>query len=643
MRPQDIPGKQDARWWVNESGDEETDRKVRGQRLANVASTIYRVQEPLRQAWTVAWRLYTNQPIMGLGPKTYKMRVPGPRYNAQGLNLVKAVQDSWHAQITKDEPRTWFDVVGGDRRLKRRAKQMQSFMDGVATSSGWRQVRPLVMRDCGLFGEGISKTFRDDSVDGKPQIKVERRNPWFLLCDEQEAVNGTPANMYEIMWVDRNVLMEEYPELAGQIREATSTTYMEAAAETYSDTNFLDFVVVVEAWHLPRISGKDGTLDGRRTMIVGDLVLEDELYTWHRFPFDWCYRAKPVQGVYDQGIPGELAPQQLEINRIMRCISQSQRLACGHWLVPNQAEIDTSAINNVIASVIRHEAGFPPEFKVFQAVSEEVYQYLWAIWAKGFESQGVSQMAAMAQMPVGLKSSVAIDTYADVSSARFAPQYKEYQDWNKRVAEQIIHLAREITDEYPGFETKATGSRATVKTIRAAEVLLKDEEFNLEIKEVNQLGADVPAKMETVADLTSAGLVSQDDGKRMMIEDGGLPDLTEYESLEASSYNFVAYCADKAIDDDEYIQPNLFVDDPQLCIQRMRKLYLKAQMDDVPDESLRLLRQWMEEMANMASANAPPAPPQPGMAAGPSMPKPGGPLGPAQTMGAPPRAPLQAA
>lgn len=635
------PGTQNSRWWLDEGLNEASSRALRGQRLSNVASTIYRVQEPLRHAWMVAWRLYSNQPIMGLGPKAYKIRTAG-RFNAQGLNLCKAAADAYTSLITKDEPRTFFDVTGGDRKLKKRAKQLQSFVDGLAYETGLKETKPLIVRDSAVFGCGVVKIFRSED-NGKPRIAIERRHPWWILVDEQEAAAGWDSldNVYEIMWVDKRTLIAKYPDLASQIRLASSGPYAEAAGESLTDTNFLDFCVVVEGWHKPRIAGKDGSGDGRHTIIVGNVVLEDEPYYWDRFPFEYCYRDQPIQGVYSQGIPNELAPQQLEINRIMRTISQSQRLAVGHWFVEQNSDVDTNAINNVIASVIRY-SGVKPEYIQYPPVTPDVYDYLKWTWMMGFESLGISQMASQSALPPGLKSEPAINAYEDVSNTRFKPAFGQYEHWNLRVTQQIIHLAREISEDDPSFEVSNSDTRSMMRTVRWADAGLAEDEFKLKLREINALGDSVPAKMQTVSDMTSAGLLDQDSAKRMLLEDGGLPDLTEYESLEASSYNFVEWCADSAIDEGIYKQPSVYVDSVPLSIARMQKFYIKATMDGVPDDRLRLLRQWMDEAAKLLPPPPPPGAPPPGGPPGQPMPKPGGPLAVASQMAPPPKPPMAA-
>lgn len=624
------PGRPDARWWVNETGDEKRDQKVRGERLANVVGAIYRAQEPLRQAQTVSWRLYSNQPIVGLSPRSYRMRAAGVRFNAMALNLAAAATDAYVALITKDEPRSFLDVTDADRTLKQRAKRLQRFVDGVKYETKFADTRDDVVAHCGIFGAGICKFFRDPNRS-EPTIAIEARNQWNLLVDEQEAAAGKPPNLYELMWIDRGALMEQYPEQKEQIRTASSSPFLDQPASSASSPSLVDQVVAVEAWHLPRVFGKKGSRDGLRTLLVGNTVLEENEYKWNRFPFEWVYRKKPVQGIYGQGIPHEIAPMQLEINRLMRTINQGQRLSVGHWFVETNSDVNTNAINDIVASIIRW-SGVKPEYICEPGVSQDVYQYLWMIWQKGFEELGISQMAAMAQKPPGLNASVAIDSYADVQSDRYKPAYRGYQSFDLRATEQIIHLARELSDEDPDFEVDSKEDAAMMKTVRWAVEGLRDDQFNLKIREINQLGDDVPSKMETVSEMTASGYIDSESGKRMLLEDGGMPDLAGYESLEAASYNFVEMCADAAICDAKYIKPIIYVDSIPLAIARMQRFYVKAQTDGVEDSRLRLMRQWMDECAKLPP---PPAAPPPVMPPGPlgagappgALPKPAGPPG----------------
>ncbi len=605
-------GSVDARWWITTDESDEATTKRRGQSLQNIVATLYRVQEPLRTFMTVAWRLYTNQPIIGLSPRNYRTRTPGMRSNAPGLNLVKAVTDSYVSLITHDRPKTFFDVAGGDWDLHRKAHHLQIYMDGISYETDFQHTAGDVVRDSAIFGQGVSRTYADYTNEKDPKIRIERVFPWEILCDDSEAVYGKPSCIYQYRYVDRKVLMTLHPDKITEIRLANSSAFVDAPGSTYTDGTFIDQVVVIEGWHLPTVPGtfeEGGTMDGRHTTIVGNCILDDEEYLWDRFPFEFCYRQTPVQGIWGIGIPSELAPTQLEINRLMRTINQSQRLAVGHWLVEQNANVDTNAINNVVASIIRY-TGNAPSYVSYPAVQADVYNYLWTLWGKGFEVIGVSELAAMSQIPANIKSGKAMDTYEDVQSNRFKPAYREYERFVLKITEQVMHWSREIQENYPDFEVKTPSSRSMMKTVKWADVGLHDNEFTLKLKPANMLGDDVAERFQNVADMQEQGMIDPITAKRMMLEDGGLPDVEGYESLEAASYNLTMYALTQIADHGKYVIPDGMMD-IGLSAKIAQMFYLKCKLCGLEEKRLRMIREWMEDLASKAP------PPMPALPAAP--------------------------
>jgi hypothetical protein len=278
-------------------------------------------------------------------------------------------------------------------------------------------------------------------------------------------------------------------------------------------------------------------------------------------------------------------------------------------LAERNADVDTNAINNVVASIIRY-TGNPPTYVSFQAVSQEVYSYLWALWAKGFESTGVSEMAAMSQVPQGIKSGKAIDTYADVQSDRFKPAYRNYEHWFIRITEQVIHWAREIMETYPDFEVKAPGSKTMMKTVKWADVHLKDEEFQLKLKPANMLGDDVAERFQMVEDMVGAGFIDPITAKRLMVENG-IPDIEGEISLEMAAFNLTMCCATDIADHGIYSPPDaMLADQIPLMINVVRMFYLKAVQCKLAPDRLRMLREWMQQAASLVPPPLPPVPPQ---------------------------------
>ena len=598
----------EARWWTDPD-----DR--RANRLMDVAGHCYRALEQTRLGMATCARMYSNTPIIGLTPRLYRHRAPTSKMNRLTLNLIKSVIDTYVSLITKDKPKVSFETSGGDWSLQQKAKMLEKFVDGIVYETKLEELAPTIVRDCAIFGLGCVKLYLD--TDGPtPKICADRVFPHELLIDDQDWFYGKGQNLYQYRYIDRYVLMERYPEHAEKIRHASASVFMDASTYgTESGTQMLDQVVCVEGWHLATVPGEDGSRDGRHTIACGDSLLVDEEYEPEYFPFAFLYRQKPINGLWGQGLADELQPQQIEISRLMQNIQRSQRLAIGHWLVEENSRINTNAINDVVASIIRF-TGVKPEYVAYQPVSADVYQHLWNLWAKGFEVVGISQMAASSEKPAGLNSGKAMLVYADVQSQRFQPCYREYQHWFLSIAEQIVHLAREAQKIQPSFKVKATGSKQMMKDVKWADANLADEEFTLKLYPTNQLADDPAAKMQVVQDMINSGMLRPEDGKRLL----DMPDLEAVESFENASYDNVMRAYDRIVEDNDYFPPEPYMN-IQESIRIMQMCYLKARLDDVPVDRLEMIRRWIDECA--ALIPPPPAPP-----AAPPGPATGGPGGP---------------
>lgn len=605
----------EARWWMDHPGDVVGDihnetsvsTKRRAERLMDVAGHCYRALEQTRLAMATNARMYSNMPIIGLTPRLYRHRAPTSKMNRLTLNLIKSVIDTYTALITQDQPKVSFETSGGNWSLQQKAKLLEKFMDGIFYETDLNEMSQTIVRDCAIWGIGIAKVYLD--TDGEvPKIKIDRVFPHELLIDDQDWFYGSRDSgqcLYQYKYIDRFALMERYPELAEKILHASSSGgFLDASMYgTESGTQMLDQIIVVEGWHLASVPGKKGTRDGRHTIACGDVVLVDEEYEPDYFPFAFLYRQKPLNGLWGQGLADELQPQQIEISRLMQNIQRSQRLAVGHWLVEENSRVNTNAINDVVASIIRY-TGIKPEYIAYQPVSADVYQHLWNLWAKGFEVVGISQLAANAQKPAGLNSGKAMLVYSDVQSQRFQPCYREYQHWFLNIAHQIIHLAREASDMDPSFEVKATGSKQMMRAVKWADANLADEEFTLKLYPTNKLADDPAARMKFIQDMINAGMIPPEDGKRLL----DFPDLESVQNFADASYDNVMRAYDSMVERDEYFPPEPYMD-IQSGIKLMQMAYLKARLDNVPTDKLELIRRWIDEAAALLPPPPPPAPP----------------------------------
>ncbi len=604
----------DSRWWLPIYED---DRAIH---LNDVAVRLWRGLQSQRDDYERDLSLYTSRRVGGLSPRMYRTRATQmtQRSAPVGLPIITPIVDTYTAMITKDRPKVCFETSGGDDTLQRRAKRLTKFIDGIFYDTNLYETANAVARDSAVFGMGVVKIYRT-VVNGKPKIKIERIHPEEVMIDEEDAYYGDPQTMYQVKWVDKRALEFAFPDRAEEIDQASSSAFMDASTtETYAMANARQTkCVTIEAWHLPSDPGPDGSKDGRHVLCVGNVALIDEEWDGTQgFPFEFVYRKPPVYGIWGESLPNELRSIQYEINMLMFIIHRSNKMAVGHWMVEENARVNTNELNDKTAGIIRY-TGSEPHWQVGQSAAPDVYTQLDRLWERGFEVIGVSQQTSAGSIPAGIKSGKAMLVYADIQAQRFQPSYRAYQHFFLRIARQIIHLSRDIEKTDPGFEVKATGTKQMMKTVKWADANLEDEEFTLQMAATNKLADDPAAKLEVVQNMINAGMISPEDGKRLL----DLPDLEAFNEREDAPYNYVMKCVDRIVEDGDYHGPEPYMGPYlQQAIHIMQYSYLNGRIDGVPDDRLELMRRWIDEASSILVPPQPPAPPpQPG--AGPTLPQ----------------------
>lgn len=565
--------------------------------ICDIASRLWQDQAATREGMLRAARMYGALPMMGLSPRLYRQRTLS-RGRRLALNVIKSVVNTYVAMVTKDRPKVSFVTAGGDDALQRRAKRLEKFVDGTCYDQSLHQQAYQLARDSALFTFGIVKFFKDMTDPKKPRVGIERTLPWEWLFDDAESADGKPPNVMHVKFMDRRALARAYPKLANAIMHNANGGGFEDIGESVESVSMVEWCVVIEAWHLPTggaetaVDDEDGGDDhaGRHTIAVCGVEepLVDEPWTYHRFPAEILYRERPIQGVHGESLADELAPMQVEISRILMSIQRAQMYAVGHWLVEENSNVNTNAIDDVTASIIRYR-GTPPQYHAVNTVASDVYAHLDRLWGRAFEVVGVPQMNAAGQKPAGINSGRGLLVYAEVTSTRFKPCYAEYQDFYMRVAQQIIHWAAEIAEDHPEFEVRAPGKM--MDAVKWADVHMREEEYVLQMYPTNFLAEEPAAKLSQVETMMNSGIIEDRRAGRRLLN---MPDLEEWSSYEDASYENTMEAARLIIEKGEYFGP-IGQMDLKDALRWMQMTFLRARVNKVPQDRLDMLDRWCTE------------------------------------------------
>ena len=112
-------------------------------------------------------------------------------------------------------------------------------------------------------------------------------------------------------------------------------------------------------------------------------------------------------GFYGVSLAEELAPIQLQINRMLITIQKALEGAIPRALFDSASSINKAQFTDEVWSILQY-TGKPPQFAPTAAMSGEVYSFLWQLVQKAYEISGVNSTSATGQKQAGITSGIAI-------------------------------------------------------------------------------------------------------------------------------------------------------------------------------------------------------------------------------------------
>ena len=542
-------------------------------------------------------------------------------YNRISVNVIKACVDTATARIAKSKPRAFILPNKGDYRLKRKAKNLTKFTDGVMRSSGFYAASEDAFRDAALYGDGNIGLFAEEGEIRAQCLKVDE-----VIID---AVDGMYDDPQEIHWehpTPRTELLARYPGFEKEIEDARMWWRGDMAFMSAKD-----LVLVVHSWRKP--STKDSG-DGRHCVTICNATLHDEEYEKDYLPILRFHWTPPTYGPFGTGIALELEGMQWTITNIMRDLAESIRnYAVPRIFVDSVSGLSQHQITNELA-VIKCDLTRPPVFSTPPAASPDVYQYVQWLIDQSFKQEGLSQLSAQSEKPAGLNSGVAMRTYQDVETQRFAIVGQRWERMYEKAARISIDLAEGIYKDKQKLSVKVPG-RGFIETLDWKDVSLKADLYDLDVWPTSILPETPEGKLQMAQEYVNSGFMPKD----VAIGQMRLPVLNDWIDDELAARDAIERALSSIIDDGVFVAPDP-IGNVDLALSMSQAAYLRAPDEKLEPEKVDSLVRFIDQAkALVAAKNAPPPPPPgaPGAAAPPG-------AGPAVGQAPPPPpAPLAAA
>jgi len=571
--------------WYTIKKDDETYRRLIPLMNKIQENQIYRRAENLMWA-----RLYGSVDIMGLTPTTYSRPNPISQGVRPKFNIVASCIDTLAAKISKNRPRPFFLTDGGNWTLQTKAKKLQKFIDGQFFETKTYQQTDKAFIDAGTFGTGLCKVF---SAEGK--IIVERVIPDEIIVDDAEAVHNNPRNLYQKKLVDRDMLINLFPEYKAQILDLPKP----ADEFGFYNVTDADYVEVMEAWHLP--SGKS-TNDGRHVISTRNCDLVFEEYNRTHFPFAKLTFRDRLAGWYGQGVAEILMGVQISINRILRNNDVSQYLhSAAAWLVEEGSGIVSAHLNNDIGHIVKYR-GVPPELKVFSSVNPEMYAQIREHMQRAYEEVGISQLSAASQKPAGLNSGKALREYNDIESERFVKLGQKWEQFHLDIASLMIEEAKVISEQDPKFSVLAKDGNF-IERINWKDVKMDEDKYQLQVFPTSQLPRAPYARMQYVTEMQNAGYIDPETAQELL----DMPDIEQFANLSFAGRRVIRDSVQKMMESNEFIPPEPF-QDLSYTLSYAQMYYNYAKLHGADELKLEMLRRYMEQANALIQLSLPPEP-----------------------------------
>lgn len=574
----DLQNRENAYWW----------REPKGKIHDMVFEVVKFIED--NQAYTSRnnldyLRLYSNLDIIGLTSDIYT-RVN--RRDRLTLNIIQSMIDTLGAKIGKNRPRPMFLTDGGDFSKQLKAKKLQKFIDGIFAEQDVYNKGQDCFRDSGIFGTGVLKVYKQDGRIVSERILAEE-----IKIDDIEGVYGCPRQIHQTKMVSRDVLVEAWPEFKYEIMHAKKSFSRWGGIK-----NLADQIPVVESWHLP--SGPNAK-DGKHGIFIdnADLLLEE----WNKdyFPFVFLRNLKRPIGFWGQGTAERQAGSQIEVNKILRTIQMSMHLgSIPKVFVENGSKVAIQQINNEIGGVIKY-TGTKPSYEALSVVSPELFSQLDRIIQRAYENEGISMLSANSQKPAGLNSGKALREYNDIETERFSILGQAYEQFFMDAAKLYISIAKEIFTEEGKFEITMKGKKF-IEKINWKEVDLDEDEYIMQMFPTSMLSKTPSGRLQDVQEMLQAGFIGKEAGIKLL----DFPDLEGVTNLLTAAYDDVESSIDRMLDKGTYTSPEPY-QNLQLLISLTQSAYLRARVNEVPEERLELLRRYMDEANAMLQGAVEPA------------------------------------
>lgn len=454
------------RWHAEDIPDEDRARFV----FDYVKAIEERQSEVRLQMFKNAY-LYTGEELTGINVDWERRSSGQP--DLPRINVVGSVIETAYSRITAREPRLAVKTRGGDWELRRRAKGLESFLEGTLRDIHFAREWGKAFRDGASLGLGLVKEYRYGD-----KITCDRVFPLEVVVDETASRTTAPMAMFQRRFPDVDELCAEWPEHEDEIWAASrSTDELWTSYITHAPYT----VPVIEAWRKPG----PYTPGMHFTCIQGHILGEIEEWQRPTFPFAEVRWMEKLTGWYGIGIPEIVYFLQARVNRHAAYEAACQNRAVSPVILVDQTDAQLEeSLTNDLGQVVPFAGRFPPSFVAPPQVPPEIYRDEERKIKQIYDISGMSEFAtgARSRPPTGLDSKPALSEWIDYTEGRFLRQEKQYDEGFVTAGYIAIELAKELAADKKIAKTTWDAPRYGLVDVEWSKVDMDRDKFRLSLQ-----------------------------------------------------------------------------------------------------------------------------------------------------------------
>lgn len=535
---------------------------------------------------------------------TGKVNIPAVENSKN--NRAKAAIDTLASQVASTDVRARAEVVDGDYKVRRRARKLQVFADGLADELQFPRVKRRAWMDASVFdsGVGVVQCFRSGN-----RVAVQRVLPTELAIDPSDGfVDGIPRTIYRCRPVPRANVHADFgsPKRKDAIDAAKPVIGASATP--------IDQILVYESWTLP--TGPDAN-DGYHIVAVdiateGDLVVEKYEKPHHELVF--LAIEDRFTGAWGNSPMTQVRDLQIRINANDYRVERNTKIfSAQHLYVDRATNLKKSTLSNEIGTAWEGTGPNPPQQIKFQCAPKELYEQIERDGQRIFEDLGVNLQSSQGASEAGLEASGASRREAKKSlDGRNSIRQQRYEDFHLDLLRVALSIARDIADEPEDEITEARKKKAakqrgyTVKgrdnrrlvTLDFNDIAIDEADYKLTVKPASIVPTTPEGLIAFGQDMMDTGLWTADvfaeywqdldaDGRTNAI-------VAKRRNLE-NKFDGALYDGKPLAPPDEFTNYKLAM---EIGLQFLDQ----GEEDGVPDKSLEKLRRYLRQVKRLDAA-----------------------------------------